>query len=85
MKKEKKPVVAQMPPRGAPAPLRSVTSRLWRRLPTIVKIVLTVPLVMALLGAEIELHLAPQLDVILTAAGVWAMWAWLAGNLAATT
>jgi hypothetical protein len=35
---------------------------------------------MALLGAEIELHLAPQLDVILTVAGVWAMWVWLAGG-----
>jgi hypothetical protein len=81
MKNEKNPVVAQMPPpRGVPAPGRSVTSRLWRRLPTIVKIVLTVPLVMALLGAEIELHLAPQIDAILTAAGVWAMWAWLAGG-----
>jgi hypothetical protein len=81
MKKVKKPVVTEtLPPRGVPAPGRSVTSRLWRRLPTIVKIVLTVPLVMALLGAEIELHLAPQIDVVLTAAGVWAMWAWLAGG-----
>ncbi len=68
------------PPRPAPAPVRSMTSRLWRRLPAVVKIILTVPLVMALLGAEIELHLAPQLDVIITAAGVWGMWAWLAGG-----
>jgi len=50
------------------------------QIPTVVKIVLTVPLVMALLGVEIELHLTPQLDVIFTAAGVWAMWAWLAGG-----
>lgn len=85
MKREKKSAVAQVPPpRGVPAPGRSVTSRLWRRLPTIVKIVLTVPLVMALLGAEIELHLAPQLDVILTAGGVWAMWAWLSSTRTVT-
>jgi len=78
-----KPAAAEMPPPRsphAPAPAGSVTSRLWRRLPTIMKIVLMMPLAMALLGAEIELHLAPQLDVILTAAGVWAMWAWLAGG-----
>jgi hypothetical protein len=35
---------------------------------------------MALLGAEIELRLAPQLDLVLTAAGVCAMWAWLSGG-----
>ena len=43
-------------------------------------IILILPLAMALLGAESELRLAPQLDVILTAAGVWAMWAWLSGG-----
>ncbi len=81
MKKEKKSAATEVRPRsGVPAPAGSVTSRLWRRLPTIVKIVLMLPPAMALLGAEIELHLAPQLDVILTAAGVWAMWAWLAGG-----
>jgi hypothetical protein len=81
MQTEKKHSTAQIAPqRPAPAPVRSLTPRLWRRLPAIVKIILTVPLVMAMLGAEIELHLAPQLDVILTAAGVWAMWAWLAGG-----
>ena len=81
MQTEKKQTITQMPPpHGVPAPVRSMTSRFWRRLPTIVKIIVTVPLVMALLGAEIELHLAPQLDVILTAAGVWAMWALLAGK-----
>ncbi len=78
MQTEKKTAAMIAPPR--PAPVRSATSRLWSRLPTVVKIILTVPLVMAMLGAEIELHLAPQLDVILTAAGVWAMWAWLAGG-----
>ena len=53
---------------------------LWNRLPAAVKIVLTLPVVMALLGAEVELRLAPQLDVIITAAGVCAMWAWLSGS-----
>lgn len=43
-----------------------------------------VPLAMALHGVEIELRLAPQLDVILTAAGVWAMWAWLSGRPSVT-
>jgi hypothetical protein len=50
-----------------------------RGMPTILKVILTTPLIMALLGAEIELSLAPQLDVILTAAGAWALWAWLSG------
>jgi len=36
------------------APIRSETSRLWCRLPAIVKVILTVPLVMDLLGAEVE-------------------------------
>ena len=84
MKREKKPSSTEiLPPRGVPAPVNSETSRLWHRLPTIVKIVLTVPLVMALLGAEIVLCLAPQLDVILTAASVCAVWAWL-GNRSST-
>ena len=78
--KKKNAEVDTTPPRGTSSSMRSRTSHLWRKLPTVLKIVLTVPLVMALLGAEIELHLAPQLDVILTAAGVWAMWAWLAGG-----
>jgi len=64
-------------PRPAPAPVRSMTARLWRSLPTVVKIVLTVPLILALLGAEIELRIAPQFDVLLTAGGIWAVWAWL--------
>jgi hypothetical protein len=55
-----------------------MTARLWRSLPIVVKIVLTVPLVLALLGAEIKLRIAPQLDVLLTACGVWGVWAWLA-------
>ena len=82
MKKKKQQLaVAEMPPpRCVSGPARAVTSRLWRRLPAIVKIVLMMPLIMVLLSAEIELHLAPQLDVILTAAGVCAMWAWLAGG-----
>ena len=82
MKKKKQQLaVAEMsPPRCVSGPARAATSRLWRRLPAIVKIVLMMPLAMALLGAEIELHLAPQLDVILTAADVCAMWAWLSGG-----
>ena len=66
------------PPHHGQMPARKRS--LWNRLPAIVKIILTLPLVMALLGAEIELRLAPQLDVILTAAGVCAMWAWLSGG-----
>ena len=72
-------------PRDAPAPVSSITSRLWRGLPAIVKVVLTAPLVMALVGAEIELRLVPQLDVILTAAGIWAVWAWLGGRSSSAT
>ncbi len=53
---------------------------LWNRLPAAVKIILTLPVVMALLGAEIELRLAPQLDLVLTAVGVCAMWAWLSSG-----
>ncbi len=53
---------------------------LWNRLPAAVKIILTLPVVMALLGAEVELRLAPQLDLVLTVAGVCAMWAWLSGG-----
>ena len=41
-------------------------------------IILILPLAMAPLGAEIELRLAPQLDLVLTAAGIGAMWVWLA-------
>ncbi len=66
------------PPHHGRAAAQEARKRgLWSRLPTIVKIVLTLPLAMALLGAEIELRLAPQLDLVLTAAGVCAMWAWL--------
>jgi len=43
------------------------------------KVILMVPLVMVLLGAEVELRLSQQLDVILTAAGVWGILAWLTG------
>ncbi len=58
---------------------------LWNRLPVAVKIILTLPVVMALLGAEVELRLAPQLDVILTAAGICAMWVWLSGGTSTAT
>jgi hypothetical protein len=78
MQTQKKSDAWIVPPRPAPAPVRSMTARLWRSLPTVVKIVLTVPLVLALLGAEIELRIAPQLDVLLTAGGIWGVWAWLA-------
>jgi len=57
---------------------------LWNRLPAAVKIILTLPVVMALLGAEIELRLAPQLDLVLTVAGVYAIWTWLSGGPSAT-
>ena len=48
-------------------------------MPAILKVILIVPLILALLSAEIDLSLAPQLDVILTAAGAWTIWAWLSG------
>lgn len=64
-----------LPWRGPPKP-----SHPWRRLPAAMKVILMAALAMALLGVEIELCLAPQLDVILTAAGVWAMWAWFSGG-----
>jgi hypothetical protein len=73
MQTEKKPAAEIAPP-------SNVTAHLWRRLPTIVKVILMVPLVMVLLGAEIELRLAPRLDVILTAVGIGVMWAWLSGK-----
>ncbi len=72
MRNESKPVTIKLPPprRGG----------FWRRLPAAVKIALAVPLVMALLGAEIELRLSPQIDVIATAAGICAIWAWFSGG-----
>ncbi len=86
MKRQNKAVAGKMlSPRDAPATVSSIASRLRRRPPAIVKVLLTAPLVMALVGAEIELRLAPQLDVILTAAGIWAIWAWLAGRSARET
>jgi len=63
------------PPHLGRAPTGKVG--LWNRLPVAAKIILTVPVAMALLGAEVELSLAPQLDAILTAAAVWALWTWL--------
>lgn len=72
MQNESKPVTIQLPPPRK----RS----LWRRLPAAVKIALAVPLIMALLSAEIELRLSPQIDVIITAAAVCTMWAWLSGG-----
>ncbi len=80
MQKEKNPlsVTDVAPPRQGRTLARK--RGLWNRLPGVLKIILTVPAVMALLGAEVELRLAPQLDLILTAAGVCAMWAWLFGG-----
>jgi hypothetical protein len=72
MQAETKPSRIHLPP-----PRRR---SLWHRLPSAVKIALAVPLVMALLGAEVELRLAPQIDVIATAAGICAIWAWLSGG-----
>jgi hypothetical protein len=73
------------PPRHGQTPAPGARKRgLWNRLPAAVKIILTLPVVMALLGAEIELRLAPQLDLVLTTAGVCAMWAWLSGGPSAT-
>ncbi len=83
MKNEKKQLATAevAPPRQGRAPAPEARKRgFWNRLPAAAKIVLTLPVVMALLGAEIELRLAPQLDVILTAVGVCAMWAWLYGT-----
>ncbi len=85
MKNEKKQLaIADVaPPHHGQAPV--MKRGLWNRLPVAVKIILTLPAVMALLGAEVELRLAPQLDVILTTAGICAMWAWLSGRPSATT
>ncbi len=47
---------------------------LWARLPRLAKYAVATPLTMAMLGAEISLRLSPKLDVILTAAGLWALW-----------
>ncbi|MCB5943732.1 hypothetical protein [Acidocella sp. KAb 2-4] len=74
--------IAPQHPEQKPAP-GSRKRGLWNRLPAAVKIILTLPVVMALLGAEVELRLAPQLDLVLTAVGVCAMWAWLSGVPAA--
>lgn len=83
MQNEKNQLAATeiVPPRQGQKPAPGSRKRgLWNRLPATVKIILTLPVVMALLGAEIELRLAPQLDLILTATGVCAMWAWLFGG-----
>ncbi len=83
MQNEKNQLAAAeiVPPHRGQAPAPEVRKRgLWSRLPAAVKIILTLPVVMALLGAEVELRLAPQLDLVLTAAGVCAMWAWLSDN-----
>ncbi len=82
MQNEKNQIAAEMrPPRHGQMPPPGARKRgLWNRLPAAVKIILTLPVVMALLGAEIELRLAPQFDLVLTAAGVCAMWAWLSGG-----
>jgi hypothetical protein len=78
MPNEMKRAAIQAPlPKPTQAPHRAPS--VWRHLPAIAKCIVIVPLTMALLGAEIELRLSPQLDVLLTAAGVWGMWAWLAG------
>ncbi len=82
---EKNADVDTAPRHGKSSSIRSSTSRLWRRLPAALKIGLIVPLVMAMLSAEVELRLAPQLDVILTVAAVWAAWAWLSGGLPPAT
>jgi hypothetical protein len=63
-----------------PRPASRSPASVWRHLPAIAKCIVIVPLTMALLGAEIELRLSPQLDVLLTAAGAWAMWAWFNGR-----
>ncbi len=83
MRNEKKKLAVEVaPPRQEQSPARKRS--LWNRLPAAVKIVLTLPVVMALLGAEVELRLAPQFDIVLTAAGVCAMWAWLSGGPSTT-
>jgi hypothetical protein len=77
MKKEKQQLAVAPPHHGQ---MPDGKRGLWNRLPAAAKIVLTAPVVMALLGAEVELRLAPQLDLVLTAAGVGAMWVWLSGG-----
>jgi hypothetical protein len=71
--------IAPQLPEQKPAP-GARKRGLWNRLPAVVKIVLTLPVVMALLGAEVELRLAPQLDLVLTAAGIFVTWTWLSGT-----
>ncbi len=78
MQKETKQIAIRVSPSTATPASRKVVSG-WSRLTTIAKFIVVVPLSMALLGAEIELCLSPQLDVLLTAAGVWGIWAWLKG------
>jgi hypothetical protein len=48
--------------------------------PLLAKCIVMVPMVMVLLGAELELRLSPKLNVILTGAVAWGMWAWLSGT-----
>ncbi len=75
-------------PRGAGAALATGDLGAMRtcevRLPAAVKIALAVPLVMALLGAEVELRLSPQIDVIATVVGICVIWAWLSGGPSAS-
>ncbi|EKM99391.1 MULTISPECIES: hypothetical protein [unclassified Acidocella] len=73
------------PHRGQPPAPEARKRGLWNRLPVAAKTILTLPVVMALLGAEVELRLAPQLDLVLTVAGVCAMWAWLSGGPSGVT
>ncbi len=69
--------------RVAPPSIKQASRRaaiLGRHLPAIAKGVVIVPVIMALLGAEVQLRLSPQLDVLLAAAGVCGMWGWVAGS-----
>ena len=49
----------------------------WGHLPTVAKCVIIVPITMALLGAEIELRVAPQLGIVGNVLIVWFVWSLL--------
>lgn len=79
MPHESNPAARIAPPRRPSTPAGGGPPRLWRRLPTVLKVALLLALAMLLLGAEVELCLAPQLDVVLTLVGIGGMWAWFSG------
>ena len=75
-------LVEDLVPRVLPMAVlvRVLQSLLSERVPLLAKCIVMVPIVMVLLGAELELRLSPKLNVILTGAVAWGMWAWLSGT-----